>query len=82
MKVEVNGIQLFYETKGQGPPLILLHGNGEDHHIFDESADRLAKKMDCVPSGFPGTWKQQPDKGIPLPGYGRGYHRDDRRTPN
>ena len=44
MKVEVNGIQLFYETKGQGPPLILLHGNGEDHHIFDESADRLAKK--------------------------------------
>lgn len=43
MTIEVNGIQLFYETMGSGSPLILLHGNGEDHHIFDPLARKLAK---------------------------------------
>jgi pimeloyl-ACP methyl ester carboxylesterase len=35
MFVNANGISLFYELKGQGEPLLLLHGNSEDHHIFD-----------------------------------------------
>ncbi|MEY8352218.1 alpha/beta hydrolase [Lachnospiraceae bacterium 54-53] len=38
MYVEVNGIRLFYEVRGKGPALILVHGNGEDHRIFDETA--------------------------------------------
>lgn len=42
MTTQVNGIALFYETSGSGAPLLLLHGNGEDHHIFDRLADRLA----------------------------------------
>ncbi|MDR1044986.1 MAG: alpha/beta hydrolase [Candidatus Adiutrix sp.] len=36
------GLELFHEKRGAGPPLILLHGNGEDHHIFDRIAPRLA----------------------------------------
>jgi pimeloyl-ACP methyl ester carboxylesterase len=35
MKIAVNNIELFYNKSGSGEPLILLHGNGEDHHIFD-----------------------------------------------
>lgn len=31
----VNGITLSYEVRGHGNPLILLHGNGEDHRIFN-----------------------------------------------
>lgn len=27
-------VQLYYEEKGSGEPLILLHGNGEDHTYF------------------------------------------------
>lgn len=42
MIIEINGMKLFYEKQGSGPPLILLHGNGEDHHIFDEAAEALA----------------------------------------
>lgn len=42
MYIEINGISIFYEIRGTGTPLILLHGNGEDHHIFDKLADRLA----------------------------------------
>lgn len=28
---------LFYEKSGQGDPIILLHGNGETHQIFDKA---------------------------------------------
>ncbi|MCL1811767.1 MAG: alpha/beta hydrolase [Methanomassiliicoccaceae archaeon] len=35
MRVHVNGIDINYETEGKGRPIILLHGNGEDHRIFD-----------------------------------------------
>jgi len=41
MTIDVNGITLYYKTSGDGPPLLLLHGNGEDHTIFDEIAVRL-----------------------------------------
>ena len=41
MKIDVNGTTIFYEMMGNGPPLLLLHGNGEDHHIFDELAVKL-----------------------------------------
>ncbi len=34
---------LFYEACGDGRPLILLHGNGEDHHIFDCAVADLQK---------------------------------------
>jgi len=34
MKINVNGIELFYNKSGQGAPVILLHGNGQDHTIF------------------------------------------------
>ncbi|MBR2991187.1 MAG: alpha/beta hydrolase [Solobacterium sp.] len=41
MLAEVNGIQLYYEMIGQGPALIMVHGNGEDHTIFTEAAEKL-----------------------------------------
>lgn len=44
MKITVNNMELFYEKQGQGPPLILLHGNGEDHRIFDEIIHELSAK--------------------------------------
>lgn len=44
MKTTANGISLFYEVSGTGSPLLLLHGNGEDHHIFDKVAEKLAAR--------------------------------------
>ena len=43
MKIHVNGICLAYEKSGGGAPLILLHGNGEDRHIFGPLAQKLAR---------------------------------------
>lgn len=36
MFIQLNGQIINYEHTGTGRPLILLHGNGEDHRIFDE----------------------------------------------
>ena len=47
MFAELNGIRLYYEVRGQGRPLILLHGNGEDHSIFTEAADLLQTQFTC-----------------------------------
>lgn len=41
MKIDVNNITLNYTKVGKGDPLILLHGNGEDLHIFDSLIDKL-----------------------------------------
>ena len=41
--VFVNGVTLHYETAGEGRPVVLVHGNGEDHHIFDIAIDQLVK---------------------------------------
>ncbi|MDR1158474.1 MAG: alpha/beta hydrolase [Oscillospiraceae bacterium] len=41
MFVETNGVKLYCEQTGQGPALLLLHGNGEDHTVFDESVIRF-----------------------------------------
>ncbi|MDO4193944.1 MAG: alpha/beta hydrolase [Erysipelotrichaceae bacterium] len=35
-------VTIAYTVKGSGRPLILLHGNSEDHTIFKETADVLA----------------------------------------
>ena len=43
MKIGVNGVELFYEVHGSGRPLIMLHGNSENHSIFYESMVLLRK---------------------------------------
>ena len=41
--VFVNGVNLHYEVMGEGRPVVLVHGNGEDHHIFDIEIAQLVK---------------------------------------
>ena len=47
MIAEVNGIKLFYEKSGAGRPLVMLHGNSEDHTIFDEAVRELRADYCC-----------------------------------
>jgi pimeloyl-ACP methyl ester carboxylesterase len=41
MKKTVNGIELWYEKTGNGSSILLLHGNGESHGIFDALTAQL-----------------------------------------
>ncbi len=41
--VNVNGVTLHYAVEGEGKPIVLVHGNGEDHHLFDTEIRQLVK---------------------------------------
>jgi pimeloyl-ACP methyl ester carboxylesterase len=44
--LKVNGTDLFYESYGQGEPLVLLHGGGSDIHVsFGKSIAALSKEF-------------------------------------
>ena len=45
MFIEINDQNLFYEVKGSGRPLIMIHGNTEDHTIFEEASEVLKDKF-------------------------------------
>ncbi|MCL2082715.1 MAG: alpha/beta hydrolase [Oscillospiraceae bacterium] len=43
MIFKAGDIELYYEKSGQGDPFFLLHGNGEDHTIFNVLTKQLSK---------------------------------------
>lgn len=45
MLVDIGGRKLHYEKIGQGQPLIMVHGNGENLHIFSESVALLKERF-------------------------------------
>ena len=45
MTININGLVIYYEKRGKGEPIILLHGNGEDHTIFENSILILEKQF-------------------------------------
>ncbi len=47
MKININNVELYYEVHGDGQPMILVHGNGEDHTIFDKAVEVLSKRYTC-----------------------------------
>ena len=47
MTAFVNGIDVFYTKTGEGRPLVMVHGNGEDHTIFDEAVEVLKDRFTC-----------------------------------
>ena len=44
----VNGIELAYERRGNGTPLVLLHGYPLDHHAWDSVAPLLEDSFDLI----------------------------------
>jgi pimeloyl-ACP methyl ester carboxylesterase len=43
-----NGVKLYYETYGQGEPLMLLHGNGESINSFRYQVAELARHYQVI----------------------------------
>ena len=59
MNITVNNVELYYETAGSGSPLIMIHGNGETHEIFDEAVSVLSKYFTCYLIDSRGHGKSQ-----------------------
>jgi pimeloyl-ACP methyl ester carboxylesterase len=45
---EVNGTNLYYETAGSGPAVVLIHGGLVDSRLWDEQMQPLAKRFRVV----------------------------------
>lgn len=39
--IQINDIILHYQKIGTGKPVVLVHGNGEDHTIFKAEIEQL-----------------------------------------
>ena len=51
---EVNGIKLYYETHGTGPPLILLHGGLGSGEMFGPILPGLAERHQVITADLQG----------------------------
>jgi pimeloyl-ACP methyl ester carboxylesterase len=62
----VPGVEIAYDRKGAGPPLLLLHGIGHHRQAWDPVIEQLAESRDVIALDFPG-FGESPDvpAGIP-----------------
>lgn len=44
----INGLELYYQLRGDGKPLVMLHGGMGAHEMFGENIDRLAERRKVV----------------------------------
>ena len=58
----INGTEIYYTVCGRGRPLIMLHGNGEDHSIFDSAVSVLRTHFTCICPDTRGHGKSAPVK--------------------
>lgn len=47
-KIRVNSIEIAYERRGKGNPLVLIHGYPLDHSIWDQTATFLENDFDLI----------------------------------
>lgn len=60
MNITVNNVNLYYEVAGSGAPLVMVHGNGESHAIFDKAVPLLAEHFTCYLLDSRGHGQSQP----------------------
>jgi 3-oxoadipate enol-lactonase len=41
----VNGVDIFYEVAGEGPPLVLMHAGIADSRMWDDQVPVFAKPL-------------------------------------
>ena len=52
--VEIDGLRISYQRAGQGPPLVLFHGAGEDNRIWRRQLEGLADEFTVFAWDAPG----------------------------
>ena len=60
--VEVAGLRIAYQRVGQGPPLVLFHGAGEDSRIWRPQLEGLSDDFTVVAWDAPGCGKSDDPK--------------------
>ena len=52
--LDVNGMNIYYATAGEGPPVVLLHGLGASHLSWEENIAVLAESFTVYAMDIPG----------------------------
>lgn len=63
--VTANGVRTFFESTGQGPPLLLIAGNGMDHSTFRDQLPQFSQHFRCITYDMRGVGQS----GVPAEGY-------------
>ena len=61
MYINIENKAIFYEKIGEGPALVMVHGNGEDHTIFKEATKILHKYFTVYLIDSPCHGKSDPE---------------------
>ena len=56
--VQVKKGKVFCKIKGEGPPLLLLHGYPQTHLMWHKTAPELSKSFTVVAADLKRLWKQ------------------------
>lgn len=68
--IEVDGLRVAYRRRGQGPPLVLLHGGVSDSRVWRAQLDDLADELTVVAWDAPGCGgSADPPETFRLPDY-------------
>ena len=62
-KVQTTGATINVISSGQGPPVLLLHGNPQTHVMWHKIAPQLAREFTVVAADLRGSWRQQQTSG-------------------
>lgn len=57
------GVSVFYDAKGTGAPVVLLHGLGLNREMWDPQVDAFAREFRVVRVDFPGAGRSGPVTG-------------------
>jgi pimeloyl-ACP methyl ester carboxylesterase len=60
LKMTVNEVELAYERRGKGKPLVLIHGYPLDHSIWEPVVPWLEKDFDLILPDLPGFGGSEP----------------------
>jgi 3-oxoadipate enol-lactonase len=65
--VSANGVRTHYEVAGEGPPLLLIAGNGMDHTTFRDQLPHFTQDFRCITYDMRGVGQSDvPDTGYTI----------------
>ena len=53
--VPINGTDVYYQLRGKGNPVVLIHGFGEDGNIWERQLQYLESQMELIVPDLPGS---------------------------
>jgi pimeloyl-ACP methyl ester carboxylesterase len=63
-----NNRKIFYRSEGSGPPVLLIHGFGEDHNVWNLQVDHLKDRYRLIIPDLPGSGMSEMTKDMTMEG--------------